>query len=200
MKQTRPVILASGSPRRKDLLSRAGVEFTIRTAEVDESTNQYSTPREAVMGLAERKAAAVYEAYGKGTHSVIIGADTLVSLGKILLGKPEDEDHARDMLQALSGRTHQVQTGVCIIFPSGMRLTFCDRTDVTFRELEPEEIDAYIATKEPMDKAGAYAIQGGAAPFISKIRGDYNNVVGFPIDHVISLLTDFGLLTETEEV
>ena len=198
MKQNCPILLASASPRRRDLLARAGITFTVQTSEIEESVQAFSTPKEAVKELAQRKAVAVYERYAKGKGVVVLAADTLVSLGRLLLGKPEDKAHARDMLEALSGRTHQVQTGVCILLPSGLRITFCDQTDVTFRELAPEEIVSYLATDEPMDKAGAYAIQGGAAKFVRKIQGDYNNVVGLPIDHVRTLLKQLHVCAEED--
>ena len=194
MKKDCEIILASASPRRKELLSAAGVPFSVHTADIDESVNEFYTPKEAVMRLAERKALAVYKQYKKDEKKIVIGADTLVSLGNILLGKPEDTQHAQDMLEALSDRTHQVRTGVCIIFPSGQRLTFCECTDVTFRELEPEEIAEYIASGEPMDKAGAYGIQGGAAKFVSEIKGDYDNVVGLPVKRTVALLKRFGAI------
>ena len=185
----RPLILASGSPRRRELLARMGYTFEICTPDVDEHVAGHA--RDIVHTLAGRKASAAAAHYEDG---VIIASDTLVSLDGIPLGKPADEREAHEMLAALSGREHEVFTGVCVLdAKTGQSETRTVRTGVTFRDITPEEIDAYIATGEPMDKAGAYAIQGGAAPFVSALDGEYENVVGFPVAEVREMLSGFGM-------
>ena len=185
----RKLILASGSPRRRELLSRMGYTFEICTPDVDEHVAGHA--RDIVHTLAERKARAAAEHYIDG---VIIASDTLVSLDGAPLGKPADANEAREMLTALSGREHEVFTGVCVLDAgTGQCDTRTVRTGVTFRDLTPGEIDAYIATGEPMDKAGAYAIQGGAAPFVEALDGEFENVVGFPVVEVGEMLSGFGM-------
>ncbi|MBQ6326638.1 MAG: septum formation protein Maf [Clostridia bacterium] len=185
----RPLILASGSPRRRELLARMGYTFEICTPDVDEHVAGHA--RDIVHTLAGRKARAAAAHYEDG---VIIASDTLVSLDGVPLGKPADEREAREMLAVLSGREHEVFTGVCVLdAKTGQSETRTVRTGVTFRDITPEEIDAYIATGEPMDKAGAYAIQGGAAPFVSALDGEYENVVGFPVAEVREMLSGFGM-------
>lgn len=185
----RPLILASGSPRRRELLARMGYTFEICTPDVDEHVAGHA--RDIVHTLAGRKARAAAAHYEDG---VIIASDTLVSLDGVPLGKPADEREAHEMLAALSGREHEVFTGVCVLdAKTGQSETRTVRTGVTFRDITPEEIDAYIATGEPMDKAGAYAIQGGAAPFVSALDGEYENVVGFPVAEVREMLSGVGM-------
>ena len=185
----RPLILASGSPRRRELLARMGYTFEICTPDVDEHVTGHA--RDIVYTLAQRKAHAAATHFEDG---VIIASDTLVSLDGAPLGKPADEREAHEMLAALSGREHEVFTGVCVLdAKTGQSETRTVRTGVTFRDITPEEIDAYIATGEPMDKAGAYAIQGGAAPFVSALDGEYENVVGFPVAEVREMLSGFGM-------
>ena len=185
----RPLILASGSPRRRELLTKMGYAFEICTPDVDEHVTGHA--RDIVHTLAQRKAHAAAAHY---TDGVIIASDTLVSLDGAPLGKPADAKEAHEMLTALSAREHEVFTGVCVLDArTGRFETRTVRTGVTFREITPGEIDAYIATGEPMDKAGAYAIQGGAAPFVAGLDGEYENVVGFPVVEVGEMLKDFGL-------
>ena len=185
----RPLILASGSPRRRELLTRMGYTFEICTPDVDEHVAGHA--RDIVHTLAGRKARAAAAHYEDG---VIIASDTLVSLDGVPLGKPADEREAHEMLAALSSREHEVFTGVCVMdAKTGQSETRTVRTGVTFLDITPEEIDAYIATGEPMDKAGAYAIQGGAAPFVSALDGEYENVVGFPVAEVREMLSGFGM-------
>ncbi len=185
----KPLILASGSPRRRELLSKMGYEFEICAPNVDEHVAGHA--RDIVYTLARRKAKAAAEHYAEG---VVIASDTLVSLDGVPLGKPADAADARRMLQALSGREHEVFTGVCVLDAStGRSETRAVRTGVTFRPLSPGEIDAYIETGEPMDKAGAYAIQGGAGAFVSRLDGELENVIGFPVVEVKELLAHFGL-------
>ncbi len=183
----RPLILASGSPRRRELLAKMGYTFEICTPDVDEHVAGHA--RDIVYTLAQRKARAAAAHYADG---VIIASDTLVSLDGAPLGKPADSAEAHAMLAALSDREHEVFTGVCVMdAKTGESETRTVRTGVTFRALSPEEIDAYVATGEPMDKAGAYAIQGGAAPFVAKLEGEYENVVGFPVVEVGEMLEHF---------
>ena len=184
-----PLILASGSPRRRELLEEMGYRFEICAPDVDEHVS--GSASEIVRVLAERKALAGAGHYSRG---VIIGSDTLVSLDGVPLGKPMDVQDARRMLRALSGREHEVFSGVCVMdIETGRRETRVARTGVTFRKLNDAEIDAYVATGEPMDKAGAYAIQGGAGHFVEKLDGSYENVVGFPVDEVGQMLDKLGM-------
>lgn len=169
------LILASQSPRRRELLSLLGYPFRVQVASVDE-TMEALPIEQAVARLSYRKAAAV----GAEADQVVIGADTVVVLDGAVLGKPRDEEDATRMLRSLSGKTHRVMTGVCVLKGERM-LTHTEVTEVTFRPLTDREIESYVATKEPMDKAGAYGIQGGAARFVEGIKGDYFNVVGLPV-------------------
>ena len=183
------LILASGSPRRRELLSRMGYTFEICAPDVDEHVAGHA--KDIVFTLAQRKAHAAAEHCRQG---VIIASDTLVSLDGAPLGKPADEADARRMLLTLSGREHEVFTGICVLdAETGRSETRTVRTGVTFRALTDEEIDAYISTGEPMDKAGAYAIQGGAGAFVSRLDGELENVIGFPVVEVKEMLAHFGM-------
>ena len=185
----RPLILASGSPRRRKLLAKMGYRFEICAPDVDEHVQGHA--RDIVHTLAQRKARAAAAHCADG---VIIASDTLVSLDGAPLGKPADAKEAHAMLAALSGREHEVFTGVCVMdAKSGRSETRIVYTGVTFRQITPEEIDAYIATGEPMDKAGAYAIQGGAGKFVEKLDGELENVIGFPVVEVREMLAHFDL-------
>ena len=170
------LILASGSPRRRELLTRMGYTFEIIVPDVDENVSGHA--REVVGILSRLKAEAIAN---NEDHGIVIASDTLVSLNGEALGKPHDEADAHRMLRMLSGQTHEVFTGVTIIdAASGKSETQVVRTGVIFRDLSDEEIQAYISTGEPMDKAGAYAIQGYFSRYVDRIEGDYDNVVGFP--------------------
>lgn len=169
------LILASKSPRRKELLSVITKDFIIKSANVDETLPDGISPDEAVKYLSAIKAQPL-----KNGTDTIIGADTVVAVGGKILGKPADENEAFEMLKLLSGKTHSVFTGVTIITPDS-QTTFCVETKVTFFELSDREINEYIALGESLDKAGAYAIQGRGSLFVEKIDGDYFNVVGLPI-------------------
>ena len=185
------IILASQSPRRRELLSQMGVkEFQIISPEVDEHMEGSPAPAALVEELSLRKAAAVAQRAGK--DALVIAADTVVALDGKVLGKPKSEEMAFAMLSALSGRQHQVYTGVTVM-KGGCAVTEHERTTVTFRQLEPEEIRAYIATGEPMDKAGAYGIQGFGAQLIPGIEGDYFNVMGLPVYRLSRILAGMGL-------
>ena len=186
-KQNFRLILASGSPRRRELLAGMGYTFEILVPDVDEHVS--GPARDVVAILSRRKAEAVCAQVDDG---IVIASDTLVSLNGEALGKPEDEDDARRMLHLLSGNTHEVFTGVTIIdAASGKSETRFVRTGVRFRSLSDEEINAYIASGEPMDKAGAYGIQGGAGKFVDGLDGSYENVIGFPVDDIREMLASF---------
>lgn len=177
MMKNAKIILASASPRRRELLAQAGFEFEVITSDVDEVVDPALTPDMLVMSLAKQKAQAV--AVNRESF-VVIGSDTVVVLDGKVLGKPKDEADAERMLESLSGRTHEVYTGVCIAY-GGETHSFFECTRVKFCELDRAQIEAYVATKEPMDKAGAYGIQGKGCVLVEGIEGDYFNVVGFPV-------------------
>lgn len=185
IKQMKHIILASASPRRKEILELADLKFDIMPSNAQEITTK-TAPNEVVMELASIKAKDIYEKSEK--QSMIVGADTVVAYQGQILGKPTDEADAKRMLTMLSGQTHEVYTGVCVI-EDGKTKTFYEETKVTFYEISDEQIDHYIKTGEPMDKAGSYGIQGKAAVFIKGIEGDYYNVVGFPIARFLQEIT-----------
>jgi septum formation protein len=184
------LILASASPRRQDLLRSAGIPFSVQPADVDETPLPGEDPRECAERLAREKALKV----AKSTpDDLVLGADTVVVVGGEMLAKPADAADAARMLRILSGREHQVITGVCLVQPgtAGQRSadkTASETTVVTMNELSEEEIREYVATGEPMDKAGGYAIQGIASRWIPRIQGDYSNVVGLPVALVYRML------------
>ena len=179
------IILASASPRRKEILELADLEFDVMPSDAQEITTK-TAPNEVDMELASLKAKDIYKKSEK--QSMIVGADTVVAYQGQILGKPTDEADAKRMLTMLSGQTHEVYTGVCVI-EDGKTKTFYEETKVTFYEISDEQIDHYIKTGEPMDKAGSYGIQGKAAVFIKGIEGDYYNVVGFPIARFLQEIT-----------
>ena len=172
------LVLASASPRRAELLRAAGIPFEVVAADVDERQHAGEDAESYVRRLAGAKAVRVASAY---PGRAVLGADTTVVVDGEVLGKPRDAAEAASMLRRLSGRNHEVLTGVCLIGRDGHAETAVASTTVEFRPLTPAEIEAYVASGEPMDKAGAYAIQGGAGPFVSRIDGDYDNVVGLPV-------------------
>lgn len=179
------MILASQSPRRKELLSLIRTEFKIIPAVGEELLPENISPENAVLMLAKQKAEEIFSAH-KGR--IIIAADTVVSIDGKILGKPKDEADAFLMLKTLSGRVHSVFTGVCVIFADGSKTTFAEHTEVEFYPLSDEEIRGYIATGEPMDKAGAYGIQDKGALIVKKINGDYYNVMGLPVGRLSRVL------------
>ena len=179
------IILASASPRRKEILELADLKFDVMPSDAQEITTK-TAPNEVVMELASLKAKDIYKKSEE--QSMIVGADTVVAYQGQILGKPTDEADAKRMLTMLSGQTHEVYTGVCVI-EDGKTKTFYEETKVTFYEISDEQIDRYIKTGEPMDKAGSYGIQGKAAVFIKGIEGDYYNVVGFPIARFLQEIT-----------
>ena len=170
------MILASASPRRKELLGLFGFPFEIRVADIDEAMDPRKAPFDEVARVSRLKAQAV----PRNEEDTVIAADTIVVCEGKVLGKPKSEEEAVQMLSLLSGRDHQVMTGVTVLRGSHCE-TFTEVTDLHFRELSQKEIEAYVATGEPMDKAGAYGIQGGAALFCTHMVGDYYNVMGLPV-------------------
>ncbi|MBN2225078.1 MAG: septum formation inhibitor Maf [Deltaproteobacteria bacterium] len=187
---TRRIILASHSPRRRELLAALGIVFEVIGTDLDESAAAGETVQEHVLRLAGQKAWAVS---CKNPDAVVIGADTIVVTDGDVLGKPADEKDAARMLGLLSGKTHEVLTGIAVVVPQDENAyAQVVRTAVVMRVLEPLEIAAYVATGEPMDKAGAYAVQGMASAFVSRIEGSYTNVVGLPTAEIIGLLRTLG--------
>ena len=215
------LVLASASPRRQELLRNAGISFVVQAADIDETPLAGESPRECAVRLAREKALAVWHVR---PNDCVLGADTIVVVDATILGKPCDADDAARMLRLLSGRVHEVITGVCVVNPvasgqlpvasktktnagalpggaceelaTGNRqlTTASETTLVTMCELSEEEIRWYVGTGEPMDKAGAYAIQGGASRWIPRIEGDYANVVGLPVALVYRMLCETGVL------
>lgn len=184
------LVLASASPRRREILSAAGISYIVRPSDIDETVFSGTEPRLGVQLLAAAKAAAA----AKNKDEIILGADTVVVLDGQVLGKPRDAADAVRMLRMLSGRTHAVYTGVALISAKDGRMkTICEETRVTFRALSEEEILAYVKTGEPMDKAGAYGIQGKGGALVEKTEGDFQNVVGLPLDAVRRLFADMNL-------
>jgi septum formation protein len=185
------LILASGSPRRAEILRVAAIPFTVLSSAVDETPFPGESPQDHVQRLANAKAELV-AARAVGP-AIIIAADTVVALDGRILGKPRSSDDARNMLERLSGHTHSVITGVALIrLPDAERRTFVESTLVHFAKLSEEELNRYLATDEPYDKAGAYAIQGRASRFIPRIEGCYFNVVGLPLARLQHSLNELG--------
>ena len=181
-----PVILASASPRRRELLERAGLQFEIMHSPAEEIHDASIVPEK----LCEMNAALKAEAIAAiRPDAVVIGADTLVFIDDEPLGKPPDLDEARSMLRRLAGRVHKVCTGVCVIFPGGRTALFHDTTEVTFLPLDHAAIEDYLTVANPLDKAGAYGIQEYGERIISGIRGSYENVMGLPVEKVIAALS-----------
>jgi len=184
------IILASNSPRRRELLEQVGIQFTADPADVDESRLPDEPPEVYATRLALEKAQATASRHKDG---LVLGADTVVAVNGFILGKPASTFDAEDMLAKLSGVTHRVVTGVAIVDAStGRAETACATTSVRIKRLSPEAIKAYVATGEPMDKAGGYGIQGRAAVFVTGIDGCYSNVVGLPLSVVADMLETFG--------
>lgn len=184
------IILASQSPRRRELLERMGVEFRVVTPDIDEHMERELPPDELVRRISAEKARAV--AAQTGPDAIVIAADTVVALDGAVLGKPADELEAFKMLSTLSGCRHQVYTGLTVLRGEEMH-TVSEETAVTFRELSEKEITNYIRTGEPMDKAGAYGIQGYGALLVEGIQGDYYNVMGLPVCRLGGLLKELGV-------
>lgn len=183
------IILASQSPRRRELLASAGIPFVIRVAGIDESAQAGELPQQYVRRIAARKALAV----PKHGDECVLGADTTVTVDGRILGKPTDAQDAAGMLRQLSGRTHEVLTGICMRYRSGIVID-ASVTEVEFARISEEDIGAYVASGEPMDKAGAYAIQGIASRYVVRIDGCYANVVGLPVSLVFKYLRKWSLI------
>ena len=181
------LILASQSPRRRELLGLFHVPFTVRVADIDETMDANNAPSDEVAKVSRRKA----EAIPREKDDVIIAADTIVVLGSRVLGKPHSPEEAKEMLRSLSGRDHQVMTGMTVL-RGETAVTVTEITDIHFRQLTDREIEAYVQSGEPMDKAGAYGIQGGAALFAERMVGDYYNVMGLPVCALWKLLRDIA--------
>lgn len=198
-----PVILASGSPRRKDLLKSIITGFEIVVPDLDESSLVQADPWGTAESLAQAKAALVAKS---NRSKIVIGGDTIVAIATdgegskyFQLGKPTNEDDACRMLRMLSGNEHVVITGVSVVTPHGTEV-FSDTSHVVFRELDDAEIEAYVATSEPMDKAGAYAIQGGASAFVEKVTGSMSNIIGLPMEALEERLMRYAAMAEPQEL
>lgn len=182
-------IVASASPRRKELLENVGLSFEVIPSDADENAVRADSPEELVKSLAELKAKSVFE---KNTDAVVLGCDTVVEYGGVILGKPKSRNEAREMITMLSGKKHNVHTGVCIT-DSEKAVSFVNTVRVEFYELEKELIESYVATGECDDKAGAYGIQGKGCVLVKGIEGDYFSVVGLPVAETVRALKEFGV-------
>lgn len=192
------IILASASPRRADILGQAGIAFSVLSSAIDETPYLRESPEALVLRLAGAKAELV--AARSVGPAYVVAADTVVVADGQILGKPRSTDDARHILESLSGRAHQVLTGVTIIrLPDAQRRQFVESTRVTFAALTAEEISSYLSSGEPFDKAGAYAIQGIAARFIPRIEGCFYNVMGLPLAHLLIELREFGWSEKSNE-
>ena len=188
---TKPVVLASSSPRRREILEKTGLKFMVDAAEINEDHGRRMKPAELAKTISLEKAKVVA---ARHPCSIIIAADTFGVLDGRLLGKPRDEDEARLMLESMGGRRHRVVTGFTILdTETGKAVSKAVETKVYFRKLDSEEIEAYVKTGEPLDKAGAYAIQGMGALLVEKIEGDYYNVIGLPLSSLARELKRFGV-------
>ena len=191
----RKIILASASPRRRELLAAAGVIFQVCAADVEEKITS-DKPEEIVRELSEQKATAVALNFDMEEGTVVIGADTIVSYNNEILGKPVDESDAFKTLKMLQGNIHQVYTGVTVLIKKNGKwedISFSESTDVSFYPVSDEEIRTYIASGEPMDKAGSYGIQGGFGIYVKEIRGEYTNVVGLPVGRLFYEMKKHGI-------
>ena len=185
-----PIILASQSPRRHELVGRMGLAFQVMVPDIEEHMDRALPPHKLVETISLEKARAVGGQVGEGP--IILAADTVVALDGVLLGKPRDRAEARRMLTALQGRHHQVYTGFTVL-QGGRAITRSEETEVVFRRMTDAEIGQYISTGEPMDKAGAYGIQGYGAMLVESLRGDYFNVMGLPVCALAGVLKEFGV-------
>jgi septum formation protein len=181
------IVLASASPRRQELLRNAGIPFAVQPADIDETPLPGELPKQYAERLARGKARAISQ---RRPLDYVLGADTIVVVDDAILGKPRGAGDAARMLRLLSGRTHEVITGVCLVGPNTFEKTTSETTLVTMNGFSDDEVRDYVATGEPMDMAGAYAIQGMASRWIPRIEGDYSNVVGLPVALVYRLLSE----------
>jgi septum formation protein len=193
MNSNRTILLASGSPRRRELLRQLGVTFEVRAADIDESVIDGETPREHVIRLSREKASAGFSLCGSGMPA--LGSDTIVLLNDEILGKPGSRAEAENMLKRLSGSTHQVYSAVALALDRDKVMDTLNITAVTFAKIPDTWISQYCQTDEPMDKAGAYAVQGGTGQYISRIEGSYSGVMGLPLFETAELLRRAGLLS-----
>lgn len=190
-------MLASGSPRRRDLLARAGVRFDVQPADVDESQHCGESPRALAVRLAREKARAVAARIGRDGRCVVLGADTIVVVDGDVLGKPDDAAHALALLRRIMGRRHRVLTGVALVLDDGaLAGEFCVESEVVMHPAPDEALRRYVETGEPLDKAGAYAAQGEGRRLIERIEGSETNVIGLPMDETLALLAQAGVRPE----
>ena len=187
------MVLASASPRRADLLTQLGLAFRVEPSHIPEEILPGETPQGHAERLSRAKA---LETWDRNRNALVVAGDTVVVLGGEILGKPSDEEDALRMLKLLSGRTHSVVSGLALAFPAGVLRSGTTSTEVTFRPFDEDFARAYVATGEPLDKAGAYGIQGFGSALVKEIRGDYNNVVGLPVPLLLELLLEGGLRYE----
>jgi septum formation protein len=188
------LVLASASPRRRWLLSALGVSFEVRAVDIDERPHAGETPAAFARRMAREKALAAHARRAGARPAWLLAADTIVELDGRIFGKPADGGEAAGMLRALAGRTHVVRTAMCLLDPAGgVAEETAVTTEVGFRALDDAAIDAYVATGEPLDKAGAYAIQGEGAALVAQVRGSFTNVIGLPLDEVAAWLRARGI-------
>ncbi len=185
-----PLVLASGSPRRRQLLTEAGVEFEIIESGIDEQMREREAGRDFALRMAREKALAIS---GRRPQALVLGADTVVEIDAEILGKPQDREEARAMLRKLSGQVHRVFTGFALARAGSIAESAAILSEVRFRQLTDAEIERYIITDEPYDKAGGYAVQGEAGTFIAAVQGSIANVMGLPIDEVLQALRRHGI-------
>ncbi|MCP4968776.1 MAG: septum formation protein Maf [bacterium] len=188
---SKPLVLASGSPRRRLLLSMAGFEFEVVSPDIEEIRLADEPPEEFVVRMAKEKAEVVAASH---SNAFVLGFDTSVALGERVYGKPVDEDEAAEMLLSLAGRSHMVYTGFSLVQPGGQIETGIDAARVTMRAVSDEEAAAYAATGEPLDKAGAYALQGKGRGFVESVEGLRSTVIGLPLESVVDLLIRNGIV------
>lgn len=195
------IVLASASPRRQQLLSSLVKEFEVLPADIDEAPFELEKPEEYVIRMAREKAEAAISLNKLAVRDLVIASDTSVVLGDVILGKPTDFEHAQQMLRSLSGGAHRVMTSLCVCNGGLNRVVVRNViTDVTFREISDLEIQQYWSTGEPMDKAGAYAIQGVGSVFVSHISGSFSAVVGLPLFELSQILSEFGVSALKENI
>ncbi|MGY3804696.1 Maf family protein [Pigmentibacter ruber] len=192
-KQKNKLILASGSPRRKEMLGISGIEFSVIPANIDEAPKKNESGKDYVKRNAFEKAVAVYKNFSQQENAIILSADTIVvTKNDVILEKPLSEEHAQNMLQLLSNDSHLVYTGYTLLQNGAELISRVIETIVTFRKISNEEINAYIASKEPFDKAGGYGIQGKAMGFVTNVNGSYTNVIGLPLAEVLMDLANYA--------
>jgi septum formation protein len=193
MEASPELVLASASPRRRALLDAAGVRCTVMPADIDERALPGETPRELVVRLALEKARAVATQLGPVPRRLVLGSDTIVVLGEEVLGKPHDPRHAAELLGRILGRRHTVFSGVALVdSASGAPRSACVASDVVMRAATADEVTAYVAGGEPLDKAGAYALQGEGRKFVERVIGSESNVIGLPLEETLALLREAG--------